>query len=300
MPILDATTKSVVVVLGEVKTTTDCDLTAAYADITSSTFTPGSVDATSNGTTKVSLVAAPASSTQRVVREVSLYNTDTVTHTFEFLLDDNGTYRVFDAGSVPAGSRYIYAFTGTQGPTGATGASGAAGATGPTGSTGPTGATGGTGSGGGAGIVQVNLYTSTQTITIPATVTAAMVELIGGGGGAKGASETCPVPGTLGGAGGGGAYVRKFLSSLTAGNTLALTVGAAGAATPGNGGSTVLASGTQTITTLTAAGGTAGTGVAGAGGAGTNGDINITGSKGDVTHSTINCFAPTAVGGQAA
>lgn len=149
-------------------------------------------------------------------------------------------------------------------------------------------------------VKQVNLYNSTQTITIPTGVTRAFVKMWGGGGGSGGSNSS-----TFASAGGGaGGYLESYLTSLAAGNTLSYTQGAAGAAgstsgTSGTaGGNSILASGTQTITTLTANGGSpsvgsvTGTFAGGAGGTATNGNIiNLTGQKGgyaiiDATDST--------------
>ena len=142
---------------------------------------------------------------------------------------------------------------------------------------------------------QVEVRAASATITIPAQATKLFVYLIGGaggGGGAKGATVCCIATTAAGGPGGGGAGLMKYLSGLTAGLTLALTIGAngtGGAATPANGtagGNTTLASGTQSITTLTAAGGALGAlansaaGAGGAGGTATNGDSNHTGQAG--------------------
>jgi len=140
---------------------------------------------------------------------------------------------------------------------------------------------------GGGGIVPAAEFrTGSATITIPTGATKCKVTLVGGGGGGgTGNGSGCCATG-VGGSGGGGATVEKYLSGLTPGNTLTLTVGAAGAA-GGSGGNSILASGTQSITTLTAAGGggggnsaAGGAGTNGAGGAGTNGDLNISGADG--------------------
>lgn len=81
--ILDNTSKTIQVVLGEAKTTTNPEYTAAYEDINvaGGTFVPGASDGSLNGVTLVTVVAAPASSTQRRVKELSVYNADTVNHT---------------------------------------------------------------------------------------------------------------------------------------------------------------------------------------------------------------------------
>jgi hypothetical protein len=143
-------------------------------------------------------------------------------------------------------------------------------------------------------LVSINYYTSTQTITIPAGATKARIKLSGGAGGGGGAKATAGNE-SVGGGGAGAAGLEKYLTGLTPGNTLALTIGAAGAAgaaTPtagGTGGNSTLASGTQTITTLTANGGAGGTQANGAAsfgsgaatvGAATNGDINVSGQPG--------------------
>ena len=56
--ILDTTSKVIQIVLGEAKTTTDCDISAAWADQTTTAFTPGSTLAVSNGTSIVTAVAS--------------------------------------------------------------------------------------------------------------------------------------------------------------------------------------------------------------------------------------------------
>lgn len=135
------------------------------------------------------------------------------------------------------------------------------------------------------------VFTSSGTFTIPAGVTALKVTVIGGGGGsggyASGSQNTCS-----GGGGAGGTGI-SFLTGLTPGNTIAVTVGAAGTAaasgnnTGGTGGSSSIASGTQTITTITCTGGSGGSGTGGStsngggsGGTSTGASINKTGGAG--------------------
>ena len=112
------------------------------------------------------------------------------------------------------------------------------------------------------GFSTMEIVTSSSTWTIPAGVTKLKVTVVGGGGDGGSVSGR---GGTVGGSGGGAAI--KYLSGLTPGNTLAVTVGAAE-------GTSSVASGTQTISTISATGG--GTGVAG--GVGSGGDINTGGS----------------------
>jgi hypothetical protein len=140
-------------------------------------------------------------------------------------------------------------------------------------------------------LVAFNSYASSQTITIPTGATRAMVELWGATGGTAGVGGSS-YNSTSGGTGAGG-FLRKFLTGLTAGNTIVLTVGAGGTAgasytatSGGNGGSSTLVSGTQSIGALTANGST-GTVVAlnsdskgTAGGTASGGDFNLTGQTG--------------------
>lgn len=100
-------------------------------------------------------------------------------------------------------------------------------------------------------------FTGNGTFTIPTGITKLTVTVVGGG--ASGASNQ---DGASGGGAGGAAI--KYLTGLTSGATLAVTIGAGGAAkgtgggTGNAGGSSTVASGTQTITTLTGSGGVGG------------------------------------------
>jgi hypothetical protein len=115
-------------------------------------------------------------------------------------------------------------------------------------------------------------FTASGTFTIPAGITKVKLTVVGGGGagsaGATGGSGSSAWTRGGSGGGGGGAAI-KYLSGLTPGNTLAVTVG-------GSGGTSSVASGTQTISTVSATGGSTG----GGGGIGSNGDVNIRGQTG--------------------
>lgn len=141
--------------------TTQPSFTAAWADDTGSAFTEGSTDGALNSTTPVTLVAAPASSTRRVVKSITITNIDTAPVTITVSYNNNSTLRTvakvtlavndtwtLDATFDSAGNTK---FAGV-GATGATGPTGPTGATGPTGPTGATGATGVVNTWPGAGI----------------------------------------------------------------------------------------------------------------------------------------------------
>jgi hypothetical protein len=92
--ILDATTKKIQCVMAEVITTSNPDYACSYADVTTSTFTPSVSDGALNGVTVVDIISAPASSTQRVIRNICITNKDTVTHNLTFYYNNNGTQRI--------------------------------------------------------------------------------------------------------------------------------------------------------------------------------------------------------------
>jgi len=131
-----------------------------------------------------------------------------------------------------------------------------------------------------------DVFTSNLNFTIPAGVTKIKVTVIGGGG--AGANSTTFTDGA--GGGGGGAAI-KWLTGLTPGATIAVVIGEGGAAVGygvgngTNGGSTTISSGTQTISTITATGGTGGLSsgpISGGGGLGNGGDLNIRGGSGSL------------------
>ena len=58
-------------------TTTNPSYTTAYADNNGTSFTEGASDGTLNGTTAVTVVSSPASSTRRIVNTITVENNDT-------------------------------------------------------------------------------------------------------------------------------------------------------------------------------------------------------------------------------
>jgi hypothetical protein len=127
------------------------------------------------------------------------------------------------------------------------------------------------------------VFTSNGTFTIPTGITAVKVTVVGGGGAGGGSTGA-----NMGGGGASGGCGIKWLTGLTPGNTLSVTVGTGGSgasgAAGGNGAASSVASGTQTITTITANGGNGGGcsavpvfGTVGAA-AGSGGDLNFGGN----------------------
>ena len=105
---LDATTKTLELVLGAAIATTQPDYTTAFADQTTTTFTPGASDGTGNSTTNVTIVAAPAASTQRQVKFVSVTNKDTAAITVSINYNNNGTRRLIYKASLAIGYTLTY------------------------------------------------------------------------------------------------------------------------------------------------------------------------------------------------
>ena len=91
--ILDATTKSIVVAMSGAAATTNPDFTAAWADNNGTTFTEGATDGALNGTSSVTLVAAPAASTRRTVKTITIENKDTAAVTLTISYNNNATLR---------------------------------------------------------------------------------------------------------------------------------------------------------------------------------------------------------------
>jgi hypothetical protein len=93
MLILDATTKSIVVAMSGAATTTNPSYVTSYSDDTGSAFTEGSSDGALNGTSSVTVVASPASSTRRLIKTIYISNTDTAQVTLIVSYNDNSTLR---------------------------------------------------------------------------------------------------------------------------------------------------------------------------------------------------------------
>jgi len=91
--VLDATTKSIVCTMSGSAATTNPDFTAAWADNTGSAFTEGATDGALNGTSSVTLVAAPASSTRRAIKTITIQNRDTAAVTVTVSYNNNSTLR---------------------------------------------------------------------------------------------------------------------------------------------------------------------------------------------------------------
>jgi len=93
MIVLDSTLKTLEIVLSGAVTTNQLPFVAVYVDVTTTAYTPIENDGASNNTTAVTMVAAPAASTQRQIKFLSVQNEDTVNATVILQYNDNGTTR---------------------------------------------------------------------------------------------------------------------------------------------------------------------------------------------------------------
>jgi hypothetical protein len=107
MIILDTTTRSLEVVLDAVPNV-EFPFVASYVSLTTTTYTPGTTTGATNGTTAVTLVAAPGAATQRQVKLLTLYNASNGTRTVTVRLNDNGTMRTMGQFALLPGNTLVY------------------------------------------------------------------------------------------------------------------------------------------------------------------------------------------------
>lgn len=112
MIILSETTDNLQVVLGGAVTTNQLQCLTSWRDRTSTTFVAGRTVINTNDTTDVTIAAGPASSTQRVIDLISIYNNDTVSATVTIKLDANGTEYIFYKGTLGVGETLTYTDNG--------------------------------------------------------------------------------------------------------------------------------------------------------------------------------------------
>lgn len=140
---------------------------------------------------------------------------------------------------------------------------------------------------------QSQIFTSSGSFNVPASVTEVTISGIGGGGGGGGGGGAGGFGGG-GGAGGGGAIYEEYKQTVTPSDTLTVTIGAGGSAGAGGAGSGSTG-GTGGSTTIT------GTGVNltlfGSGGGGGGGGNGATGGTGGVSPYANGGTGGTGVGG---
>lgn len=106
--VLDATTKSIVASMSGAAATTNPDFTAAYADNNGTTFVEGANDGALNGTSSVTLVAAPAASTRRTIKSITIENKDTAAVTITVSYNNNSTLRTIAKITLNVGDTWTF------------------------------------------------------------------------------------------------------------------------------------------------------------------------------------------------
>lgn len=269
--LLDTTTRKLQVVLDGAIQSVNCSVTVSYIDYTANANpVPGTQVSTTNGVTAVDICSAPASSTQRRILYLHIYNKDSRTAIFTIRLNDNGTLYTIQQIKLVAGENFVYnigsGFTVIN-TVGALGQSGS------------------------QYLRTIYLYKGATSYTPSPDCNIINIELIGAGGGGGGASRGTSAPGMAGGGGAGG-YLEKYVA-VTANGLYTCDVGAggaggaAGANNGTTGGNTSITIGGTTYTgngggpgIAMATGSTLLSALGGAGGTATNGDFNQSGMMG--------------------
>lgn len=109
--ILDSATKSLELILGSAVTTNAMPITVDYVDLTTTTTLAGSSDTQSNGITAVTILAAPAASTQRKVNALTVFNADTASKVVTIRLNNNTTLRNLISVTLQVGDTIGYSDT---------------------------------------------------------------------------------------------------------------------------------------------------------------------------------------------
>ena len=86
--VLDTITKSIEIFLGGAVAANELEWTTHYADYTTAGFTPINSHGVTNGAADVTMVAAPAASTQRLIQNMTVFNADTAAVTVTIQLHD--------------------------------------------------------------------------------------------------------------------------------------------------------------------------------------------------------------------
>jgi hypothetical protein len=107
---LDATNKTLEVVLAGAVTSSDLPVVVSYSDYDTSTgtLTLAETDTVTNGVTTVTILAAPASGVVRNVDSLSIYNQDSAAATVTVQLHDNTTVRIEKKATLQPGETLQY------------------------------------------------------------------------------------------------------------------------------------------------------------------------------------------------
>ena len=109
MLILGTTTDKIQVTLSNVVTTNQLDCIATYKDITTSAYSGSApILVTTNNTSNVDLMPAPASNTQRIVDFISIYNNDTANATVTVTINRNSSIGILFKCTLKTSESLVY------------------------------------------------------------------------------------------------------------------------------------------------------------------------------------------------
>ncbi len=111
MIILDSTLKTLEVILSGAITTNQLDYHIDFVDLDAAfaISTASESDGTSNSTSAVTMLAAPASGHTRQVKFLTIYNKDTVAAVVTVRINNNGTFRILCKTTLAVGDSLQYA-----------------------------------------------------------------------------------------------------------------------------------------------------------------------------------------------
>ena len=317
MLVLDTTSKTITVAMSGAAATTNPSFVTAYSDDNGTTFVEGSSDGILNGTTQVTMVAAPAASTRRLIKSLFIENNDTAPVTIIVTLNNSGTLRNIQKVTLAVGDNWstdgvidsngnfkqlgASGYSGYSGFSGFSGISGFSGTNGASGFSGISGYSGFSGSG-------VSGYSGFSGAAGPTVYPGAGIAVSTGSG--WGTSLSDPLTGTHGGTGvnngsntitiaGNLTHAGAFTQSFTATANTAVTLPAGATASSNNLLSSATAvgivTGTPSSTTYLRGDGTWATVSASGGSSISNGTSNVTvnSSGGTVTIATAGTTAVT-------
>jgi len=201
MLVLDTTSKTITVAMTGAPATTNPSFVTAYSDDNGTTFVEGSSDGQLNGTTQVTMVAAPAASTRRLIKSIFIENNDTAPVTIIVTLNNSGTLRNIQKVTLAVGDNWSTdGVIDTNGNFKQLGASGYSGYSGYSGLSGYSGTNGTNGLSGYSGISGYSGYSGSG---------------ISGYSGASGISGYSGYSGSIGSTTGSGAVVLQTTPSIT-------------------------------------------------------------------------------------
>jgi len=201
MLVLDTTSKTITVAMTGAPATTNPSFVTAYSDDNGTTFVEGSSDGQLNGTTQVTMVAAPAASTRRLIKSIFIENNDTAPVTIIVTLNNSGTLRNIQKMTLAVGDNWsIDGVFDANGNAKTIGVSGISGYSGYSGFSGISGYSGTNGTNGLSGYSGYSGYSGSG---------------ISGYSGASGISGYSGYSGTIGSTTGSGAVVLQTTPSIT-------------------------------------------------------------------------------------